>query len=140
MHRIMLPVLVFVLASACLAADPVVYFDHAKVDAGFAKGGTMFSGEKYKVITGRRDAPGEVEIHTKDTDVMYVVEGTATLITGGTVTNSRQTGAEELRGTAITGGQTLHLSKGDVVVIPAGTPHWMPETSKPFLYFVVKAR
>jgi quercetin dioxygenase-like cupin family protein len=47
---------------------------------------------------------------------------------------------EELRGAAITGGETRQLVPGDVVVIPNGVPHWFQEVDAPFLYYVVKVR
>lgn len=121
------------------AAQPVVYLGHEKVAAAFVKGGAMNEGDHYKVMAGRHDGPGGAEVHTVDTDVFYVLEGTATFITGGTVKDSHSTGANEVRGSAIEGGQTHHLQKGDVIIIPKGVPHWFQETTPGFLYFVVKA-
>ena len=48
--------------------------------------------------------------------------------------------AYEIRGRKITGGETREIAKGDVIIVPAGTPHWFKEVSAPFLYYVVKAR
>jgi quercetin dioxygenase-like cupin family protein len=71
---------------------------------------------------------------------VYVLDGTATLVTGGTAINAKPTAVDELRGERIDGGQTQLLSKGDVIIVPAGVPHWFKEVSNPFLYYVVKAR
>ena len=49
------------------------------------------------------------EIHTRDTDIIYVLQGSATLVTGGTAVDAKDTGPEELRGTAIEGGETREL-------------------------------
>jgi quercetin dioxygenase-like cupin family protein len=123
-------------------AKPVLYFDHSAVAAAFAKGGAILPREdrNYSILAARREKPGQAEVHTKDTDVFYILEGEATLFTGGTVVESQETSPEEIRGASIQGGQTRRLVKGDVIVIPAGVPHWMSEVTNPFLYFVVKVR
>ena len=80
------------------------------------------------------------EIHTRDTDIAYVLQGSATLVTGGTAMGVKEILPEELRGTAIQGGETRQLTVGDVIVIPNGVPHWFKEVEAPFLYYVVKVR
>ena len=94
----------------------------------------------YKIHASRREGPGMVEVHTRDTDIAYVLQGSATLVTGGAAVGLKEIGAEELRGSAIEGGETRQLNPGDVVVIPNGTPHWFKEVKAPFLYYVVKVR
>lgn len=79
-----------------------------------------------------------VEIHEHETDVVYVIEGTATLVTGGKALDTKVVAPGEIRGTDLSGGEARKLARGDVVVIPPNTPHWFREVSAPFLYFVVK--
>jgi len=119
--------------------DPVAYFDAATVTAAFAKGQLLLGNGRFKVDAGRRTEPGLAEIHASDTDVIYVVEGAATVVTGGTVTEARGTAPGELRGKAIEGGETRRIARGDVLVIPAGTPHWFKTVEGPLLYYVVKS-
>jgi quercetin dioxygenase-like cupin family protein len=140
--RYLLP---FVLASVIFAGAPaskVTYFASAKVSDAFQKGAVLFDGEgnNYMVHASRREAPGMAEVHTKDADIVYVLEGTATLVTGGTAFDLKNTGPDEFRGQAINGGQTRQLNKGDVIIIPAGVPHQFQEVTNPFLYYVVKVR
>ncbi len=116
----------------------VVIIPHAKVDAAFAGGLPMLITSQYKIQAGRRVGPGQVEIHEHDTDIFYITEGTATLITGGTSEGNTTTGPGEIRGKSITGGVTRHLAKGDIIVIPENVPHWFTEVGGTFLYFVVK--
>ena len=97
-------------------------------------------GESYMVHASRREKPGMAEIHTKDADIVYVLDGTATLVTGGTAVDAKVTEPDELRGSSINGGEAHPLKKGDVIIVPAGVPHWFREVSNPFLYYVVKAR
>jgi quercetin dioxygenase-like cupin family protein len=130
-------------AAAAVTRDPapVTYFDRSQVSAAFEKGSVLFNqGESYMVHASRREKPGLAEIHTKDADIVYVLDGTATLVTSGTAVDAKVIEPDELRGSAISGGDTRQLKKGDVILIPAGVPHWFKEVSNPFLYYVVKAR
>jgi glc operon protein GlcG len=120
---------------------PVTYFPHDQVKAAFAKGTVLFDhSDKYMVHASRRETPGMAEIHTEDADIVYVLDGTATLVTGGTPINAKPTAPGELRGERIDGGEPRQLARGDVIIVPAGVPHWFKEVSNPFLYYVVKAR
>ncbi len=127
---------------AATARPPVVsYFEKEKVDAAFARGAVLFDGsDKYQVHTSRRETSGVVEVHDKDTDIMYFLSGTATLVTGGEVINITTVAPGEIRGTDIKGGETRQVRKGDVIIIPAGTPHWFKEVPGPLSYYVVKPR
>jgi len=122
-----------------VAADGgVTYVDHEKVAAALAKGGPLVKASEYLVSGSHRDKGGQVEVHEKETDVIYVVEGTATFVTGGSMVGGKTTRPGQLIGSDIKGGQTHHLSKGDVVVVPANTPHWFKEVPQSVSYFVVK--
>lgn len=132
-------------AKALAAADavrqpaaPVTYLDSQRVAAAFAKGQPLLEVDSYKVHASRREKPGLVEVHDHETDVIYVLDGTATLVTGGTLVEPKVIAPGETRAPNVEGGDTRQLAKGDVVVIPPGTPHWFKEASNPFLYFVVK--
>ncbi len=92
------------------------------------------------MLTARRDGPGEVEVHALDTDVFYVVKGTATFVTGGKVVDGKKTAPNEVRGKSIQGGTPHHLSQGDILIIPHSVPHWFEAVQPPFLYLVVKVR
>lgn len=113
---------------------------HDEVSAAFAQGRPLIEVADYKIHASRRDGPGMAEVHTHDTDIAYVLEGSAVLVTGGSPVDLRSVGPEEQRGSAIDGGDTTVLAAGDVVVIPNGVPHWFKEVKAPFLYYVVKVR
>jgi quercetin dioxygenase-like cupin family protein len=139
-----LALLIAVLFLAGIAADKpagsgVIHLDHEKVAAVFAQGGTLLATNNFKVMALRRDQPGEVEVHARDTDIVYVLEGSATFVTGGTAIGPRATGPDETRAKTIEGGDERHLSKGDVLIVANGVPHWFKEIQgSPFLYYVVK--
>lgn len=117
---------------------PVTYIESSMVASAFAKGAPLVEVAGYKIHASRREAPGMAEIHVRDTDILYVLEGTATMVTGGSVPDAGVTAPDELRGSAIVGGDVRVLRKGDVFIVPNGTPHWFREVDGPFLYYVVK--
>jgi glc operon protein GlcG len=121
----------------------VSYWEKSKVDEAFSKGAVLFDGSdgrNYMVHASRREKPGQAEIHTKDADIIYVLQGSATVVTGGEAVDAKAIAADELRGSSIRDGQTRHIAKGDVVVVPHGVPHQFVGVTNPFLYYVVKVR
>jgi len=132
--------LVALASGAGPAPRPITFLPAPDVAAAFAKGRPLVETENYKVHASRREAPGEVEIHTRDTDIIYVLTGTATFVTGGTIVGGRETAPEEIRGPSVEGGDTRTLKAGDVVIVPFGTPHWFKAVPGPMTYYVVKVR
>jgi len=120
------------------SGSPATYIPAVQLQAAFAKGEFLLRTEAYKVEAGRRTAPGVAEVHLGETDVFYVQEGSATFVTGGTVVDAKTISPGEIRGPSIEGGESRRIGKGDVLVVPSGTPHWFKEISGPFLYFMVK--
>jgi uncharacterized protein GlcG (DUF336 family)/quercetin dioxygenase-like cupin family protein len=120
------------------APAPVTYLPAAEVAQAFANGAPLLEVPAYKVHASRREKPGLAEVHAHETDVIYVLEGTATFVTGGEMVDPKVVSPGEIRAPSVKGGDIHHLGKGDVVVVPEGTPHWFTEVSNPFLYFVVK--
>ena len=94
------------------------YLSHDTV-AGCSKAGTFVNTPEYIVQCSNRTGPGVVEIHTKETDVIYVIDGTATFVTDGKALNVTATNPLQPRGTDIQGGEVDRLTKGDVIVVPA---------------------
>jgi uncharacterized protein GlcG (DUF336 family) len=132
-------------AEAALAAaaqngsgNGAVFFAKDAVQRKFETGGLLLDEQRYKIDAGRREAPGEVEYHERVTDVMHVLQGTATVVTGGEMVDVREVAPGELRARTSEGGTTHLLAEGDVLAIPSGVPHQFVEVSDPFLYFVVK--
>ncbi len=125
-----------------MSKPPVLFFDSNQVSASFSKGAVLLDGtnRNYMVNTSRRDKPGMAEIHRLDTDIIYVVEGVATFVTGGTAVETKEIEPNEIRGSRIDGGETRQLTKGDVIIVPNGTPHWFKEVGGAFLYYTIKVR
>lgn len=123
------------LGFAAQSTIAVTYADQARV----LKGGSLATSPDYSVSVLRRTAAGQVEVHEKETDIFYVVDGEATFVTGGTMIGGKTSRPNQLLGTDIQGGQTHQLKKGDVIVIPAGVPHWFKEVPQSIQYFTVKS-
>lgn len=117
-----------------------IHLRSEEVAKAFAKGAPLLEVPGYKVHASRREGPGMAEVHLRDTDIIYVVDGSAKLVTGGkAVAGAPLEGdEEELRGKAIEDGVARDISKGDVIVVPAGVPHWFQEVQAPMTYYVVK--
>jgi mannose-6-phosphate isomerase-like protein (cupin superfamily) len=115
----------------------VTYVPHDKVSATMAKGGQIIGDHGLIVLAQRRTA-GEVEVHEKTNHVFIIVEGEATFITGGKLVGARETAPGQIRAPSVEGGEVYHLTKGDVITIPAKTPHWFKEVpTKTIAYYAV---
>jgi mannose-6-phosphate isomerase-like protein (cupin superfamily) len=87
-------------------------------------------------------------VHFKVSEVYHVMKGSGTLVTGGTVVNPKTRAADSIEvtredgpgvtGTAIQGGVNHELKEGDVIIIPAGTPHWFSKINGSIAYLVVR--
>lgn len=78
----------------------------------------------YNVSLEYRASVGNAAVHETEAELFYVVDGSATLVTGGKLTNENRTNAENLTGTGIEGGMSRRVAKGDFVMVPERTPHW----------------
>jgi mannose-6-phosphate isomerase-like protein (cupin superfamily) len=83
-------------------------------------------------------AAAAAEIHDASDDVYYVLEGSATLTLGGTLVSPKETEPGEWRGPRIEGGQNFDVKKGDLVVVPRGTPHMRSTVGKDFAMILIK--
>jgi mannose-6-phosphate isomerase-like protein (cupin superfamily) len=126
-----------VLLTASGVPTTVTYIPHDKVATTMVKGGAIIEDHDLRVLAQRR-AAGEVELHQKTNHVFIIVEGEATLVTGGTMVNARETAPDQVRAASVQGGQSYHLTKGDVITIPAKTPHWFKDVpTQTIAYYAV---
>jgi mannose-6-phosphate isomerase-like protein (cupin superfamily) len=120
------------LAPTAMAAgfpSRVHYINHDKVAAAFVKGEHIIDDEGLIVIANRGMQRG-AEMHESTNHVFIIQEGEAEFVTGGKMIDPKDIGAGQTRGTGIEGGVNHHLTKGDVITIPARTPHQWKDTSK----------
>jgi uncharacterized RmlC-like cupin family protein len=139
------------------SAAPVHYYSAQQVDAGFESAagiGMIYNGDggtrNFLIMAATRSTPGGGELHMKFTDVIYVVKGSATLITGGQLSGvdenaiNPSTGKpfpkDEIRSKSVAGGEPHHLAAGDMIVVPNGVPHQFSRVEGQFRYQLIKIR
>jgi mannose-6-phosphate isomerase-like protein (cupin superfamily) len=134
---------------------PVKYFSKQEVEAAFhdqKDNGMLYDSDygarNFEVKVTSRDKTPAAEVHLTRTDVVYIVKGSATLVTGGklvdditprTWPDGRPFTETKIARTMV-GGESRHVSVGDVVVIPNGVTHWFKDINGPFWFFNVKCR
>ena len=115
----------------------VTYVPNSKVTEVMTKGGEIVNDKGLIILANRRGA-GEVEVHDKTNHIFIIVEGEATFVTGGTLVGAKNTAPGQIRAASLNGGQTHQLKKGDVITVPAKTPHWWKEVStKTIAYYAI---
>jgi mannose-6-phosphate isomerase-like protein (cupin superfamily) len=132
---------------ALLSAGPVLVAQNANEVMYWPKG-VPPQGATYKADFGNhivslshREVNGHVEVHQYMTDVMVIQSGEADLVTGGETVDQKTTGPGEMTGTSIKGGNKQHIGAGDVIRVPAGTPHqFFLAPGKQITYSVVKVK
>jgi mannose-6-phosphate isomerase-like protein (cupin superfamily) len=129
------------LGSADQAADPAIY----KTDAELMKAlkdkikatpeemvtSGIVTDTRYQANIVHRSKPAGAISHPEGTEIHYIIEGSGTMVTGGTLNRTGKT-------VTIDGGVSRHVAKGDSVVIPAGTPHWYKEVDGSITYLEVR--
>lgn len=78
----------------------------------------------YNVSLEYRTAVAAAAVHEREAELFYVIDGSATMVTGGKLVNETRPNAENLSGTAIEGGSSRTVAKGDFIIVPENTPHW----------------
>jgi mannose-6-phosphate isomerase-like protein (cupin superfamily) len=92
--------------------------------------------DHYRINIVRRTRPQGAIAHPDGTEVHHIIDGAATFVTGGTIVRPAAGG----RGATATieGGQSRRVAKGDVILVPAGTPHWYKELDGTLTYLEVR--
>ncbi|HEX4999177.1 MAG TPA: heme-binding protein [Terriglobia bacterium] len=122
------------------SAGEITFLEAERVNDAFKKGEVLVNKGSYMIHASHRDANGMAEVHTDDTDIIYVLEGSATFVTGGSVVDPSTVAPGEIRGPSVRDGQSRTIARGDVIVVPNGVPHWFEQVSGPLNYYVVKVR
>jgi mannose-6-phosphate isomerase-like protein (cupin superfamily) len=109
------------------AADVAAMIAKAKVDRKDTQAllaQSMIRLDQYNVSLEYRAAVANAAVHETEAELFYVVDGSATLVTGGKLKNETRTNAANLSGSGIEGGLSRHVTKGDFIMVPEGVPHW----------------
>jgi len=124
------------LAHAAPAPQPTVFTSAADIQALIDKAAREAKPDQpllaqpmavlapYRANLEYRTASAPAAVHETEAELFYVVEGGGTLVTGGRLTGETRTNAENLRGTGVEGGEMRKVAKGDLFIVPEGSPHW----------------
>ena len=86
-----------------------------------------------------QEFPGGANLHrVNTTEIYYMLSGTATLVTGGTITEPADANPSWQRGSGIEGGASRRVGPGDVIIIPGHTPHWFSELDSDIEYLIFR--
>ena len=125
-----------VLAAVASAQAPKTFASAADVDALIAKAKSEHKDNQpliaqrilqlapYNVSLEYRTSVGPASIHEKEAELFFVIDGSATMVTGGKLTEEKRTNPENLSSAGIEGGELRHVAKGDYIIVPEGTAHW----------------
>jgi mannose-6-phosphate isomerase-like protein (cupin superfamily) len=126
-----------VLVTAAGVPMKVHYVGHEQVASTMVKGGQII-GDNGLIVLANRAVQRGAEMHDKTNHIFIIVEGEATFVTGGTLVGAKDTAPGQKRAPNVQGGEVHHLTKGDVITIPAKTPHWFKDVpSKTIAYYAI---
>jgi len=133
----------FLFQAAAQTPAPAVYKTGAELTAGLKAApaspdmatSAVENSDHYRINVVRRTKPAGAIAHPDGTEVHHIIEGAGTLVTGGTIVRST---SGRGGGATIDGGQTRRVAKGDVILIPAGTPHWYKDLEGTITYLEVR--
>ena len=104
---------------------------------GGMKAAPVSIADQHRINVINRESPGTPLTHPGNSELHYIIEGAGTVVIGGEI--SRPSGAAKGGpGAVIEGGQTRRVTKGDVIFVPAGMPHWYKEVEGGITYLEVR--
>lgn len=130
---------VALLATQAAAADLIYQpngVNAAQPDGGLAN--PVLTAERTKTFVIERDKVADTELHLEGIDNVVVLEGEATLVTGGDMKDARMITEGEFHGSSLSGDtKSIEIKKDDIVQIPAGTPQWIKPHAGGHIRYVV---
>jgi mannose-6-phosphate isomerase-like protein (cupin superfamily) len=123
-------------------APPATYKTEAQLLSALAAGAAtpdMLTSEvsnlpHHRVNVVRRTKAAGAVAHEGATELHHIIEGSGTLVTGGTIV--RPAGGRD--GATIQDGVSRHVTKGDVILVPSGMPHWYKDLDATITYLEVR--
>jgi mannose-6-phosphate isomerase-like protein (cupin superfamily) len=143
MMRGLFVAVLFVFQAAARTPAPAVYKTAAELTAGLTTApaspdmatAAVENSDHYRINIVRRTKPAGAVAHPEGTEVHHIIEGAGTLVTGGSMVRST---SGRGGGATIEGGRSRRVAKGDVILIPAGTPHWYKDLEGTITYLEVR--
>jgi mannose-6-phosphate isomerase-like protein (cupin superfamily) len=105
----------------------------AKPNAGGMSSSNVTTNDQYRVSVVKRDKPAGALAHAGNSELLYIVEGEGTMVTGGKLVP-----AANGKPASVSDGVSQRFVKGDVFIVPPGSPHWFAVVDKPVTYLEVR--
>jgi len=105
----------------------------AKVNPGGMSSSNVTTNDQYRVSVIKRDKAAGALAHPGNTELLYIVEGEGTMVTGG-----KLVAAADGKPASIADGVSQRFTVGDVFIVPVGSPHWFAAIDKPVTYLEVR--
>ena len=115
------------------AAELAAVLQKASANAAGMLSSPVTSNEQYRVSLIQRAKPAGALAHPGNSELLYITEGSGTMVTGGTLIP-----AADGKPASIANGVTQHFTKGDVFIVPVGSPHWFAAIDTPVTYLEVR--
>lgn len=115
------------------AADLAAVLKKAAINAGGTSSSSVTTNDQYRVSLVHRDKAAGALTHPGNTELFYIVEGSGSVVTGGTIVP-----AANGKPASIANGVTQRVGVGDVVIVPAGAAHWFSVVDMPITYLEVR--
>ncbi len=115
------------------AVDLAEVLKAAKVNPGGMSSSNVTTNDQYRVSVIKRDKAAGALAHPGNTELLYIVEGEGTMVTGG-----KLMAAADGKPASVADGVSQHFVRGDVFIVPAGSPHWFAVIDKPVTYLEVR--
>jgi mannose-6-phosphate isomerase-like protein (cupin superfamily) len=87
----------------------------------------------YRAMLEYRPATAPAALHEKDAELMVVLEGAGNIVTGGKLVDEKRVNPANLSGTSIADGNSQTVVKGDMLIVPANTPHQVIPAGAPIV-------
>jgi mannose-6-phosphate isomerase-like protein (cupin superfamily) len=105
----------------------------AKATAGGMTTSAVANTDQYRINIVHRAQPAGAIAHAGNTELHYIIEGSGTVVTGGAIVRGATAGAATIKD-----GVTQHVKKGDVIIVPANSPHWYSQVDDAITYLEVR--
>jgi len=115
------------------AADLASVLQKATVNAGGMSSSNVTTTDQYRVSIVKRDKAAGALAHQGNTELLYIVEGAGKMVTGG-----KLVAAANGKPASIVDGVEKPFTKGDIFIVPAGSPHWFAVVDAPVTYLEVR--
>ena len=115
------------------AADLAAVLAKANASAAGMKTSAISNTDQYRVNIVHRDRAAGALAHAGNTELLYILEGSGTIVTGGTIVP-----AADGKPASIANGISQAFAKGDVVIVPPGSAHWFAKLDAPVTYLEVR--